>query len=220
MCIISQYPSCKLQISSIYNIVVPIAIVEMCYKPVDVVLLLDCSGSVGYSTWGEIVTFTERFIKLFNISGNGSHAGVIEFGEKANTHVSCARNGKDMSQIITALKKLRSAWMSPFTRTYTHVALREAVKMLKQSKRKSVPQILLMITDGKSSYGMKSLVKPVKQLQSMGVEIYSIGVGRWYDKKELKYVANSDSSRVFTMHNFKQLVKSVIKVVEYVCPGE
>ena len=153
-------------------------------------------------------------MKHFTISENGTHLGVIPFGERAESPVDLSKNGMNLSKITDSLQELEHTWKDPFARTFTHLGLRKTVHMFKRSKR-SVPKLFIIVTDGRSSLPRK-LHGPLKKLKKMNVITFSIGV--WgYDSKELLLMANNKVDRVFEIDNFPSLVNVIVKITQVIC---
>lgn len=78
-------------------------------------------------------------------------------------------------------------------------------------------KILILLTDGQSG---DSVNQPAQQLKSIGVKIFSIGVGSGIDVSELETVASSPpDDHVFRLQNFEDLSSLVEKISDTTCNG-
>lgn len=91
----------------------------------------------------------------------------------------------------------------PRTGARTGRALSYAYRRLfSRSRRSRSRKVVVVITDGRSIDDVHSVSK---RLRSRGVTIYSVGVGRYFNAKELDSMATDpDKTHVFTS-DFKQL---------------
>ena len=199
---------------------------QMCYKPVDIILLLDSSGSIKDHEWRKQVSFGEKLCESFNISSNASRVGLIYFGDYAYGQIDLnSEEGADNDSIINNFERIKS-----YTRyqniTRTDLALYMAVNMfLGVPKDRKVPKVLVIITDGVSSKGMQSLSQPLEMLRRLKVVIISVGIGLerlpvhfpLIAAEELKYMASS-KDLCFQIENFDHLLRRITKLREYVCP--
>ena len=194
-------------------------LLERCHRPVDLIILLDCSGSIGWWNWYKELTFARNLIDRFRIGTTKTHVGVVAFHEKVSVAVNLTQEGWKMSAISASIKSMLPLW-EPYMRTYTDVALNKAITMIEEAKQaRGVPKIVVMVTDGRSSNGMESLIKPVGKLKKMDVHTYCVGVGPWIDIWELRYIAKK-SDHVFKIKNFDQLLKSLRKIASKLCDGK
>ena len=112
-------------------------------------------------------------------------------------------------------------------KTSTDLALRMADEMFKQtSKIRKTPKILVIVTDGISSYSMSYLQQPIKSLKGSQVTIMSVGVGLkrppgiWplEAEKELKFMASNDDL-YFQIGTFDKLEDEIKNMQKFICSG-
>ena len=81
--------------------------------------------------------------------------------------------------------------------------------------------MLLIITDGASSNGLKSLTVPVNELRAMKVNIFSVGVGNSVNKNELQVMASEPKdSHIFSVRNMAELPKLLHTLAQSSCQGK
>ena len=78
----------------------------------------------------------------------------------------------------------------------TGEALTKAKALFDNDARKGVSNIALVITRGKSKDDIKG---PSQELRNSGVTVFSVGIGKNYDLKELRQMASNPDSQ----HTFK-----------------
>lgn len=78
-------------------------------------------------------------------------------------------------------------------------------------------KILIILTDGQSS---GSVDQPAQQLKSIGVIIFSIGVGSGINAEELKTIASPPADEhVYLLDNFNELSSLADKMSTKTCNG-
>ena len=106
--------------------------------------------------------------------------------------------------------------------TLTNVAL-FAAKQVIQSYGRPVPQVVLVLTDGKSNRGLDLEVDGVTydtaaDLLDNNVQVFSIGVGNDTSIDELNYMAsNPDEDYVFQVEDYSSLEKIRLKMANNMC---
>lgn len=82
-----------------------------------------------------------------------------------------------------------------------------------------IPKVAVLLTDGYSNG--RSVGGPANQLRKLGVNIFSIGVGHYFNPTELKLIASDpDSTHVFQMGSFNDLSGWVDKLSAVSCDGK
>ena len=80
------------------------------------------------------------------------------------------------------------------------------------------PQILVVLTDGASTGGEKSLRVPLKNLEQSYVNIFAIGIGRNINKRELEMMATPPvKEHVFYVATMQQLQTLLTNIGESAC---
>ena len=118
-----------------------------------------------------------------------------------------------LSEIVNIIDK---KIVYPGGGTNTGQALNDAKTLFDSSARKGVPNIALVITDGKSKDDVSA---PSQDLRDSGVTVFSVGIGKNYDLKELQEMAtNPDSQHTFKAE-FDALKYIVNTIVDTACKG-
>lgn len=82
-------------------------------------------------------------------------------------------------------------------------------------------QILLVVTDGASNGGIKSLRSPVDELRSSKVNIFSVGVGQSLNRNELEFIASDPkASHLFFVRNMAELPNLLNTLAESSCQSK
>lgn len=146
---------------------------------------------------------------VVNITTVGRHLtqfGLILYSNEPNSVLTL--NKCESKQDI--LNATRDA-VQPKKDTYTSKALQYSLQFFNAEhggrKASKVPQILMVITDGEAT-DWPQLKQSSDELRKAGVTIISIGVEREKieeQRKQLEIMAGGDSSKVFSVKNFKAL---------------
>ena len=149
----------------------------------------------------------------FNVGNSTTHV--------ASVIISSRRYVKKMFSLDSyydkaSIDKAIDAQIYPNGATYTGLAIdmvRTEVYTPTQD-RPDVPNVCIIITDGKSSDGIEG---PSDRLRSTGTTIFSVGVGKEFNKEELIKMAG-DQRRVYTA-NFNHLQSVITEIKESACRG-
>ena len=181
-----------------------------CNTPVDVMFVVDGSGSVKHTNFQKLLQFMSEFAMTFQI-GSGPHGtqiGVIIFSDNVLNKFKMASysNKYDMINKILGIKY-------PGEGTNTYLALdyvRNSIFTASEGDRPNVPNVAIVMTDGKSSDSSKTKEAALKLKQS-NVEVIGIGIGTDVDKDEIRAIASgSDEENLsYFMEDFNAL-KSIL----------
>lgn len=89
--------------------------------------------------------------------------------------------------------------------TYTHLAINDAVDEFNTYSRVGIPFNMVVITDGESTNQTATLIAAGNAI-SLGIQTFSVGVGRFVNQNELKQIADNKLDHVFNAANFDDLV--------------
>ncbi len=188
-----------------------------CNRSVDVVFLIDESGSVSLANFKESLDFVKNMIKAFpdeKLSGkDGTRFGLSTFDNDYTSHFYLS-NYKSQSAYLSAISSVSKSSGG----TYLGKAL---LRILTdqfsedrglRSEVDGVPRILIVLTDGKS---YDSVSTPAKNVRDENIVIYAIGIGS-YDDEQLKEIASSQS-HVYTLSSFTELEKFISTITSSTC---
>jgi len=140
----------------------------------DVVFLLDSSGSLGGQGFKQEKDFIQSFVSKLELGLNGSRVALVQFSTTAKLRMSF----QDL-QAQAAFKSVLDRLHFDAGDTNIHAALITATPLF-DTKRFQVPQVVILVTDGvhndRLSRGISPGV-PAKKLKEKGVIIYAVGIG-------------------------------------------
>ena len=186
-----------------------------CRAPIDLVFLLDASGSIEMPDYGgspglfhdKVLGFVEQVVSYFSIGPNETRVGVVTFSSTVNVNFNLnTYDNKD--DVLYALEYLVSYTGGA---TYTREGLdavrtrmfTEAAGMRPASA--GVPKVLVVITDGQANAGHEPNVPPsyaADAVKALGVTVFAIGVGSQVGVPELNSMASAPANshvRVFSV---------------------
>jgi len=195
-----------------------------CEKLVDLVFMLDASGSIDeHNDFTKMKEFVITIANAFGLSDSGAHAGLVVFSDYVKPE-----KGRYYSNIFIKLNE--NTTMSSFrgavqnAKYYGHrTRIDEGFRLVKQvleptnGARPNVKKVVILITDGRQNPTGADM-DPVKESEALindGVHIYAIGIGRTISKDQLHAITRKEH-RVFYADNFESLasvefVKNVSK---------
>ena len=176
-----------------------------CNRSVDVVFLIDESGSVGSTNFHECLDFVKNMTTAFpddKLSGkDGTRFGLSTFSSsyKSQFYLSTYTNQSDY---LSAISRVSYAGGS----TFLGEALEEILSDQFTKERglrpevDGVPRILIVLTDGQSHDNVSI---PAKNVRDENIVVYAIGIGG-YNLGQLEDIATSES-HVYTLSTFTDL---------------
>ncbi|XP_066269384.1 alpha-tectorin-like [Branchiostoma lanceolatum] len=178
---------------------------------VDLVFLLDGSGSVTETNFQRIKDFAKDLIQEFNInSQNGTRVGAVQYSSKIREEFKLNRynTSAEVMSAIDGIRYMRGG-------TYTGAALRylpDNIFTAAAGDRPDRANIVVLVTDGKS---YDSVVTPATTLRNKRVQLYAVGVGR-AEYATLMAIAG-DSEYVYQVGSFANITNLTSSVQEDLC---
>lgn len=179
----------------------------------DVVFVLDSSGSVGKENWEKVLRFVESTIEELGVGRGRTQVGMIVYGTEAYPKFGLNKyeNADDIIKEVATFD-----WLDSNTNTSGGIqAMREMFKN-KDGFRANVPNIGIIVTDGKSTTDNHTTVPNAMAAKKDGILIVAVGVGNSVDYEELKGIA-SNESLILQVNNFDDLSKIKGNLKETAC---
>ncbi|XP_046564025.1 LOW QUALITY PROTEIN: collagen alpha-6(VI) chain-like [Haliotis rubra] len=184
-------------------------------RKLDLVFLLDSSGSVKKHNFKRMLSFMKYFLSTASIDDGKVRVGVAIFNGKATIqfHLNKFKTKKALFRAIDRIKYKRGR-----TNTFAGLRLlRTQMFKRKRGDRRGAKNVALVMTDGLSNVKSKRTIPEAKAVRRAGIHIFAIGIGL---KKtaELDGIASRPAAENrFTVKNFKQLRGLKDKVFTSVC---
>jgi len=178
---------------------------------------LDSSGSLRREYHKE-KNFLKAVASAFDISPEGSRAGVVTFSYKSEHSIKMSEHTD-----INSFKKAVDAIPLMGYTTRIDRALRLSQKELfapKNGGRDDIRDVLILLTDGTQTIasGAENPATIMKEIRKSGVETVVIGIGRGTNPRELDHMAGG-RGKAFIAGSFDELTGAefVTKMIQETC---
>jgi len=186
--------------------------------PLDLIFLLDGSGSMGKKGFDQSRMFLKKVTKHLPLDqGNVStQVAIVQFSDvgKESVEIPLA-DGITLDNVEDAVNAMK--WHGTLTHdpmTHTGEAIEYVLDHVLPTSVAGIPHMLALITDGVAN-GKKDPVAVAAKAREKGIEIVAIGVGL-YDYDELVKVTG-DKSKVLAVKSPSELLSIVKETAEVVC---
>ncbi|XP_019627188.1 PREDICTED: collagen alpha-3(VI) chain-like [Branchiostoma belcheri] len=189
-----------------------IAITEPpCPNELDIIFVLDGSGSVGSDNFEKIKTFVSKTVARFNIGLTETQFGVIQYNTQPHSEIllNDHQDAASLQQAISDIRYLQGG-------TNTGQALRYLANnafSTKNGARAGVSKMAIVVTDGQSA---DDVVRPALNAGKEGIVLYAVGIGGEVDYQELRDIASS-ADKVFNVTDFSGLQSIGNTLPDQVC---
>ncbi|KAM6936028.1 LOW QUALITY PROTEIN: collagen alpha-6(VI) chain [Lycodopsis pacificus] len=180
----------------------------------DIVFMVDGSWSIGTENFKQIRRFLHTLVNSFDVGQEHVHIGLVQYSSTPRTEflLNTYQSKKDILQYISRL---------PYMGGGTHTGLgldfmlnEHFVEAAGSRGGQNVPQIAVVITDGKSQDNVKSHARDLKR---KGIVLYAIGIKN-ADEDQLKEIANEPHSQhVYSVSDFAALQGISQSIVQTLC---
>ncbi|XP_040899842.1 collagen alpha-6(VI) chain-like isoform X2 [Toxotes jaculatrix] len=180
----------------------------------DIVFMVDGSWSIGTSNFEQIRQFLYTLVNSFDVGPDHVRIGLVQYSTNPRTEflLNTYQNKVDILQYISKL---------PYLGGGTHTGqgldfmLKEHFVAAAGSRAdQNVPQIAVVITDGKSQDNVESHAQDLKR---KGIILYAIGI-KDADEDQLKEIANEPySQHVYSVSDFTALQGISQSIVQTLC---
>ena len=192
---------------------------RICESPVDLVFVMDNSGSINYrdgNNWNRMLDFVVKVIKRRIIGPSETQIGVLLFStDIINTiYMNSYDNGEDLINAVKAIK---------YNGGHTNTA--GALEMLRTSQfntihgdRPNVRNVAVIITDGEPTLRVNDTFIQAQLAKDAGIEIISIGVSNSIGIETITQISSSSQRKyVFLMDDFSDLSSILDPIFEDIC---
>lgn len=172
----------------------------------DIIFLLDGSDSISDGEFLEQKKLVEHFITQTDIGPDRVRCGVIVVSSDIGDTISFAHS-TNKNNLITRLHQLQQ----PQDGSRIDLGINKLERMFFTEGRSKMTQIGVIVTDGRSKYPDASKGES-EALKSVGIHLFSVGVGRLVDEKQLKSMAFSPNE-YFYIEPFHMAVDKLLHAV-------
>ncbi|XP_045051378.2 integrin alpha-D isoform X1 [Desmodus rotundus] len=168
-------------------------------QEMDIVFLIDGSGSIGQSDFKQMKDFVRAVMGQFE--GTNTLFSLMQYSNLQDIHFTFAK-----FQTSSSPQSLVDPIVQMGGRTFTATGIQTVVKELFHSKngaRKSAKKILIVITDGQKYKDPLEYSDVIPQAEKAGIIRYAIGVGDAFQEPTAKQELNMIGSAPLQDHVFK-----------------
>ncbi|MGH0138823.1 UNVERIFIED_CONTAM: hypothetical protein FKN15_011844 [Acipenser sinensis] len=178
----------------------------------DVVLLVDGSYSIGLTNFAKVRGFLEVLVKSFHIGPRKIQISLVQYSRDPYTEFALNTHN-NLDDVLKAVHNFPYRGGSTNTgKAMTYV--REKIFVPSKGARPSVPRVMILITDGKSSDAFKD---PASMLRTSGVEIFAVGI-KDAVRTELEAIANFPAeTHVYTVEDFDAFQRISTELTQQIC---
>ncbi|WAR09890.1 CO6A3-like protein [Mya arenaria] len=182
----------------------------------DMVIVLDSSTSVQPRNWKTMLQATQNFVRGLDIDNGHVRIGIVVFSNDARS-VFYLNTYTIQNDIINAISSINY--------TYGQTNLADALKLTRnemftelQGDRPDIPNIAVIVTDGKSTINSNRTIPEAMETRRNGIQIYAIGIGITdIDTEELDEITGSEQNRYF-IDDFDELEQKMESIYKTLCP--
>lgn len=195
-----------------------------CESDVDLGFIIDGSGSIrdanpadrSYDNWNLLLQFVSNIIQ--RLPQSGTRVGAVVFSDRGQLLFPFNRY-RSLEQARAAILTTRY----PGGNTNTSGGLYRARTQLfniNSGDRPNIPNMAIVITDGKSTFDSQRTVPIAQDLQADGVNIVAVGITNSVDERELRAISSQPQRRgvnYYTSPDFRQLENMLDSILSSTC---
>lgn len=184
---------------------------KVCNMVMDLVLILDESGSIGYTGWDHLRNFCKSLVSSFSVTPSAVNVGITKFATQAR-HISWLDFSKPnvlntiSSIIIKGGNTCIGCGLEQAYEIFNHGSSRVPATTKNQ-------RVAVLVTDGANNVG--SVDTGLKHLKSVASNIVAVGVGDDVNGAQLDAIATSGS--YISVSDFSSLSSALQQIVGLTC---
>ncbi|XP_072317662.1 collagen alpha-1(XII) chain-like [Eucyclogobius newberryi] len=176
----------------------------------DLVFLVDGSWSIGAQNFEQIRRFLSSLLSSFDVGPDHVRVGLVQFSNTPRTEF-YLNTHQSKERILDAIGRLPYMGGGTHTGLGLDFLLTEAFTVTAGSRAdQNVPQIAVVITDGKSQ---DDVMMEAERLKERGIVLYAIGI-KDADEEQLREIADNN---VYSVSDFSALQGISLNIVQTLC---
>ena len=163
-------------------------------RGIDLIFILDSSGSVGASNFQNVRDFVANLVSQLEIGPDSTRVGLINFASSATVQFSLNTH-QDSSSLLQAIA------IVPFTGGGTNTAAALTTLLSEFSTvngarplQEGIPRVTIVVTDGQSNNPTATIVA-ANNVHASNIIAFAVGVGSNIPIAELNAIASDPDSR-------------------------
>ena len=189
-----------------------------CSGELDLVFVIDSSGSIRRSRWPLVQEFVKNIIREMEIASDRARIGVITYADDALLRFDFSEY-TSKKDILTAIDRL------PYTAGKTHTSsalqlLHEDMFTPASGDRDGVDNVAIIVSDGYSNINHEDTIPQAIQARIKGIHLAVATIENDPNNLELKGIASDpDEQNIFNVRRYSQLGDLVDNLVGITCDG-
>lgn len=179
----------------------------VCVGAIDIMLVLDGSGSIAPSDFDLMRAFSKQLVDSFTVDAQNVRIGIVQFDNGAVLELGLSDDATAIKGRLDSIDQLRGL-------TDIAAGLNAGQNELNANGRRGIPRAIILLTDGFSERA--PAVAAADRAKRAGTTIFSIGVGSGVDFGLLTAIA-SDPNYVFSSNDFSDLQQLIGSLVSTTC---
>ena len=171
----------------------------------DIVFILSGSRSIGFEQFNQLRVFVVSVLN--SLPRTGTHVGVVLFTGTATSYFS-----PNWQQDLDRVSRALNTYHYSDALGNTAAGLDYARTQLFSRDRSGVPDIAIVVTDGKSNLDTERTIPSARALHNSGVRIISVGVGTSINETEIKRISSPPQQKgwdYFTSPDLQGVIDSL-----------
>nr|XP_040020900.1 collagen alpha-6(VI) chain-like isoform X1 [Gasterosteus aculeatus aculeatus] len=180
----------------------------------DIVFMVDGSWSIGSENFKQIRRFLHTLVDSFDVRPEHVRIGLVQYSTAPRTEflLNTFRSKKDILRYVSSLPYLGGGTQTGLSLDF--MLKEHFVEAAGSRGAESVPQIAVVITDGKSQDNVESHAQDLKR---EGIVLYVIGI-KDADEEQLREIASEPHSQhVYSVSDFAALQGISQSIVQTLC---
>ena len=178
----------------------------------EIALVIDGSGSIGSYDFNQVRNFAVGLVDSFTIGNTSTRFSIIQFSSYYSTIIELPLTGVRN----TIVNKIRTMYYQGGSTDITCGINLGQSTLVRGRSVTQVPRAMVVFTDGAHNGGGNPVVE-AQLAKNAKTIIYTVGVGG-YSLPQLQGIASDpDSTHVFTMDTFSQLVVALQSIATEAC---
>lgn len=151
-----------------------------CFRQLDVVIVLDGSGSLEDS-FETSMRLTKRIVQGLNFAGGRTRVGVMTYSDSSTIQF----NLNEYSDKASVLNAISFAQVSGFTNTQDALRVLRTQMFNSAGDRPGVQNVAIVMTDGLSNVQQDNTIPEAQLAQQSGITVMAVGI---QDQDGINYV--------------------------------
>lgn len=186
---------------------------QLCSSPLDLVLVLDGSGSIDVNAFAQVKQFSRNLVAAFNVSPGSAHIGVVQFASEGTGRIESALsdNAFNIISAIDSMSQLSGA-------TDIQEGLNIGQSLITNAGRPQVQHVLVLLSDGEHNSGNQDPVTEAERIKATGTIIFAVAIGQTNIALMNAIASDPDSQHVFAVDDLSGLMTILHSLVTITCP--